>query len=436
MQKKLVNAALLASLFVLALTGCSGQPAATNGGEKVNDGAKAAPDSGGAKKVVTMWTRENGARLLEAAVKKYNEENKSVEIKVTSIPTESFNQQFTAALSSNSVPDIVSVDLVLAPYYSSIGAFKDITQQYNGLSFKDQLSKSMLNQGQKDGKQFALPFNADVSAFIYNKAHFRDAGLDPEKPPVTWKELQEYSKKLTNKDRFGYVYGGGTAGTLMFTFMPYVWGNGGEFLNKDGTKAMVNSSQAIEALQFLSDLTNKDKVVPPGSPTYTSQQAFDAFTSGKASMMVNGNFRVSDLNLKFSNIEYGVGMIPKNEGKGHASFGGGELIAITSGSKQLPEAWKFIEFALSKEVQVETFAKNGSIPVRKDFYNNPYFDKEPKYKMFAQSLDVAVTPFTTKYNELYDPILSNVQSALLGKTPAKDAFTKAAADMDAILQKK
>lgn len=53
----------------------------------------------------------------------------------------------------------------------------------------------MLNQGQKDGKQFALPFNADVSAFIYNKAHFRDAGLDPEKPPVTWKELQEYSKK-------------------------------------------------------------------------------------------------------------------------------------------------------------------------------------------------------------------------------------------------
>ncbi len=50
MQKKLVNAALLASLFVLALTGCSGQPAATNGGEKVNDGAKAAPDSGGAKK--------------------------------------------------------------------------------------------------------------------------------------------------------------------------------------------------------------------------------------------------------------------------------------------------------------------------------------------------------------------------------------------------
>jgi multiple sugar transport system substrate-binding protein len=442
LMRKKSSKAMIFALSLLLVAGCSGQPTASNDGTKSNDSTKPKENekspaaASGDKKVLTMWTRENSARLLESAVKKYSDENKNVQIQITAIPADNFNQQFTAALSSNSAPDIVSVDLVLAPFYSSIGAFKDITQKYNALDFKDQLSKSMVNLGQKEGKQFALPFSADVSALIYNKAHFKDAGLDPEKPPVTWKELQEYAKKLTTKDRFGYVYAGGSAGSLMFTFMPYIWGNGGDYLNENGTKAMINSPQAIEGLQFFADMTLKDKTVPAGSPTYTSQQGFDAFTAGKASMMVNGNFRVADLNTKFSDIDYGVALIPKNEGKAHSSFAGGELIAITSSTKQEEEAWKFINYALSKEIQVETFAKNGTIPVRKDFYNNAYFEKEPKYKIFTQALDVAKTPYTTKYNELYNPILSSIQSALQGKTPAKDGFAKAATELDAILQKK
>ncbi|MCK7528621.1 MAG: extracellular solute-binding protein [Ignavibacteriales bacterium] len=36
---------------------------------------------------------------------------------------------------------------------------------------------------------YALPLYSNSYAFFYNKKLFREAGLDPEKPPKTWNEV-------------------------------------------------------------------------------------------------------------------------------------------------------------------------------------------------------------------------------------------------------
>lgn len=46
---------------------------------------------------------------------------------------------------------------------------------------------------------YALPWDTDARVIYYNKEHFREAGLDPEKPPRTIEELDEYADKLTKK---------------------------------------------------------------------------------------------------------------------------------------------------------------------------------------------------------------------------------------------
>jgi multiple sugar transport system substrate-binding protein len=422
---------VLVSLTMLFMTACGSNSTAT----KEGGSSSASNATNGQVKTVKVWSRDNVAALLKNPVDTFNQNHKDIKIELTSIPANNFSEQFSAALASNNVPDVVTLDLVYAPYYSSLGAFKDITSQFNSLDFKDKLNPNMVKLGNYNGKQYAIPLSADVSALIYNKAHFKEAGLDPEKPPVTWKELQEDAKKLTTKDHYGYVYGAAAPGTLMFTFLPYLWGNGGNLTSDDGKKALLDQKESIEGLKLLTDMTVKDKVVPPGSPTYQGQQAYDAFTSGKASMIVYGNFKVSDLNMHFKDLDYGVALIPKNEGKEHSSFIGGDVIAITASSKYDKEAMEFINYALSKDVQVDYLAKNGTIPVRSDFFDNEYFKKEPKYKVFTDALKVGKTPYSVKHNEILKAF-TETQQALNGSKSPDEVFTNESKEIQKLLESK
>ncbi|PMC37449.1 ABC transporter substrate-binding protein [Bacillus sp. UMB0899] len=387
------------------------------------------------KKVLEVWSRDNVAALLETPVNEFNKTNNDVEVKITPIPADKFAEQYATALKSGNTPDVVTLDLIYAPYFASVGAFKDITEKYNSMPYKDQLVEGMMKLGNYQEKQYAVPLSADVSALIYNKEHFREVGLDPEKPPVTWSELREYAKKLTTDGRYGYTYAAGAPGTLMFTFLPYVWGNDGDITNDDGTKALIGNEQSIEALKFMTDLTQKDKVVPPGAPTYQGQNAYDTFTSGKASMIVYGNFKVSDLNLNFPDIDYGVALVPKKEGTEHSSFIGGDLVAVSADTDKEDEAIKFIDFILSEEVQVEFFAKNGTIPVRKDFFDNKYFQDEPRYQVFTEALNLGKTPYSTKHNEILN-IWNTTQQALMGEKTPEEVFKNQQQEIQKLLDSK
>src|SRR5271167_5142370 len=47
-----------------------------------------------------------------------------------------------------------------------------------------------------DGKMLSLPFNSSTAITYWNKALFKKAGLDPEKPPKTWPETFAVAEKL------------------------------------------------------------------------------------------------------------------------------------------------------------------------------------------------------------------------------------------------
>ena len=94
------------------------------------------------------------------------------------------------------------------------------------------------------------------------------------------------------------------------------------------------------------------------------------------------------------------------------------MIGILSQTEHKAEGWALMDFLMSEEVQLEFLAKSGIIPIRSSFYENKYFDEEPRLKVFTQSLDVAEAPWTLKYNRLYDPVQTNLQSIFKGdKTP-------------------
>lgn len=385
---------------------------------------------------LSVWVRSTA---LEPAFEAYNEqmeaEGRDIRVVFNLIDPEDFPARFTTALAAGVAPDVVSIDLVLVPYYNSIGAFADLTDQLAELEYADYLNRAMLHLGTWDERVHALPFAADVSALVYNRAKFEEAGLDPDSPPRSWAELIEYAQQLTGDGVFGYAFSGGSAGGLMFTMMPYAWASGGEWVSEDGSEARLEHDITVEAVQMFTNMIHEYEVTPSGVSTYSYTDFQDAFKQGRVAMMTTGNFVVSDLTRNFPDIDFGVAPIPGKEEGEISAFIGGDLIAIPEQSRYPEEAWEFVQFLLSPAVQVEVFASAGIIPVRSDLHDNEYFQEEPRYMVFAEASEAGHVPFTTVYNELYSPFLSGMQNAFRQVQPVEEALRQASEEMQQILDR-
>ena len=62
-----------------------------------------------------------------------------------------------------------------------------------------------MENSQTGGKTWGIPFQRSTIVLYYNKEVFKEAGLDPNRPPATWKEMVEYAQKLTKRDASGNV---------------------------------------------------------------------------------------------------------------------------------------------------------------------------------------------------------------------------------------
>src|SRR5262249_9210663 len=146
--------------------------------------------------------------MVQPGVDAYNARlkaaGKSVRVEHTSVKSDEFVARFTEAVKAGKAPDLVAFDLIDGPRYTRMGALLDVTDRFNSLAFKDTPNKAMLRLGLWRGRVYALPAVADVSILFYNRKLFKAAGLDPDKPPITWDELLSDAQKLTKDGVAGY----------------------------------------------------------------------------------------------------------------------------------------------------------------------------------------------------------------------------------------
>lgn len=408
MKKKLLVTTLAAAM---TLGAC--MPAAASEGEALE-----------------VWVRNSYYDELTEAAKSFTEQT-GIQVNVTE--PSNMSDDLALALTSGDTPDIVSIDCVLAPYYASIGALLDITEQFNALEYKDTFSGGTLDLSTYDGKQYAVPFAPDVSVLIYNKDLFEANGLDPEKAPATWDELIEAAKACTSDDCYGYVFAAGEAGSMMFTFCPYVWNNGGDFTSEDGSESLLNQPEAVEALQLITDMVYEYGVTPESISSYDWTAARDAFLAQKAAMIVLGSSAVGDIVNGIYEFNVGCALIPSADGENYTSFSGGDSIAIMADTDKADAAWQFVEYCLSEEVQVDQLAASGNIPARSDLFDNEIYAGHAEYDVLRQALEVGEAPYSLKYNEMYTPWSDAIQYALNQEKTPQEAFDDAKAEIDAIL---
>jgi len=377
---------------------------------------------------VTFWVRSADQGFVEPLVKAYNAKG-GTQVKLTVIPQDDFVTKFATAVAGGAAPDIVAVDLVFLPAFAKSGEMTDLSALYKSLPYAKSLSPSHMRLATFENKVYGVPFSAESSVLIYNKDLFKKAGLDPNSPPKTWAQLETYAKKIRalGGDTYGYYFSGACAGCNIFTFAPLIWASGGDVLNAQGSAATLNTPQVKAALSLYKRLWDAG-TIPAGSKTDSGTNFFSAFATGKIGMAGSGAFSIGTLKKDYPKLNFGVAPLPGQNGNS-SSFAGGDVIGIPAGSKNVSAAQDFIKWALSPEVQVQQFAKNGSIPVRSDLASNQYSKLDPRYVTVSNLMTKGRTPYSFQYSELINdangPWLGMIQDAVFGSGGVDAAVKKA-----------
>ena len=226
-------------------------------------GGAAAPAAAG--KELEAWSRMTGLaqESTKGIVDNYNKGNKKgVTLKFVYIPQTQGSQadeKLLTAVAGGNPPALHYADRFTVPQFAQQGFFTDITDlaQSAGVKGEDYYPFAWAEATYKD-KAYALPFDTDTRALWYNKDIFKEAGLDPEKPPTTLDELRTATKTLTKKDANGNVtrYG---FNPLYDQAWSYTWGFAfkGEFQDPKTKKITTAHPNNIKAMQFVKDFVDE-----------------------------------------------------------------------------------------------------------------------------------------------------------------------------------
>jgi sn-glycerol 3-phosphate transport system substrate-binding protein len=221
------------------------------------------------------------------------------------------------------------------------------------------------------GEMLSMPFNSSTAVMYYNKDAFRKAGLDPEKPPVTWPEFFEVAKKLKASGMEGGFSTNWISWIQLENFS--AWHNQSFGTKNNGfdgldTELVFNTPLTTRHLQTIYDLS-KEKVFIYGG---RENKANPLFSSGQVGMHFEsiGGYANFKANCKF---DFGVATLPYYpDVKGapqNSIIGGASLWVFNGKSKDVYKGVAaFFAFISQPEIQAYWHQNTGYLPITKAAY--------------------------------------------------------------------
>jgi ABC-type glycerol-3-phosphate transport system substrate-binding protein len=286
---------------------------------------------------------------FNAQVAEFEKANPS--IKIQPVQYQWLGSTFAAKLAAGTLPTVFEVPFTDARTLGDNGQLADLTPYAKALPYFSEYNKAVIAEGtDSKGQIIALPKGAYAQALHYNRALFAQAGLNPNKPPTTWAQVEKDALAISQKTgKPGYVEmakDDNTAGWILTTL---VYALGGRMEKGTGTKAVatLNNPQTVTALNLLHHMRWVDNSMGSNFD-YGWSDINQAFAAGNVGMYISGSDVYTNL-VQASNINpsiYGLATIPLAKHAGAGVLGGGTLAVVkpTANKAQLAAAVKWISF--------------------------------------------------------------------------------------------
>lgn len=364
-KRKGIALALTAAMLISALAGCQKKADAPTEAA----GTQAAQTTQAAQADTAATGDKAAGEQVEIRLMAYNAEatrttylallkEKFPEIKVTFefVALDNFNNVLNSQLQAGQGPDIIEVGGE-ARLLANAGYLMDLTSQ----PFVGKYAQAGLTPYSVDGKVYATPLQSWYEGIFYNKALFKENGIEV---PKTLDAFIQIHKDLSAKGIKPQTMGAQSWEPMMKQSIGVV---NNEFysdpVNKDFDEQF-NAGEAKVSEAWLPYVEEWSRVITEGCLTQdmlglSYDQALDEFATGKAAMWESGPWAVGTILEKNPDIELGMFPIPGlKEGPGWLVGGPGSAFAVNNKTEHAEEVLKILEFTATEEAQLALIKDN------------------------------------------------------------------------------
>lgn len=217
-----------------------------------------------------------------------------------------------------------------------------------------------------NGQMLSFPFNSSTTIFYYNKDAFKAAGLDADKPPLTWPEVASAAAKLKATGHRCPLTTAWQGWTQLESFS--AWHNV-EFASKRNglggldARLLFNSPLHLRHIENLSNMSKQGLFVYKGRGNVPEA----SFVSGECAMIStsSGFYGNVKKNAKFAHGLSTLPYYPDVPGAPQNTVIGGASLWVMAGKK--PQEYKgvaaFFKYLSNTEVQSASHKRTGYLPI-------------------------------------------------------------------------
>lgn len=316
------------------------------------------------------------------------------------------HSKYLTSIAGGVAPDIGTMGLTWGTEFGMLGAMVDLAAAYpeDIRAIKETVFPGLWDSIEYKGRLFGVPFDLTEYVLYYRSDIIKEA-------PGTWGELTVILGEL-NRSGKGMIFDWGSLSWIGFS--PFLWQAGGDYYSPDYSKVIIDSPEAEMAIRFFSELYTKYKVPKTKIPLEQGMRTRDF------PLAISGNWKIDELRLSAPEIagKWSIAMMPKGPSGKRTAFIGGRVMGIFEQSKHKNEAWAFIQYLSTPEIQKALYE---SALAKQDAYLPPnkntwaIIDMDLKFKkiLFDQALDSKGPPAIVNWDAYTKNIDNVIQRAVL-----------------------
>lgn len=333
---------------------------------------------------------DDEAAQIDGLLAGFKQQQAGVSVTREEFAFEAMAEEFPTKFLSDTPPDVSTIPDLAYGQWVERGAFEDLTPYVTDPSWAEEFAaipEDVWNIARAaDGNIYGIPWWGVVLAMLFvNRDLLKEAGVTDVDSSIEAFEAAVRQVSALGDDTFGFSIRTDQSNPAAFDWASWLHTSGGRLLNDDWTACAVDTPDARQTFQMLSDLISDGASPEPGA--YDAQGLQDLFVGGRVGIAHEDNGFVATLREQDPGFEYDVLPVPPGPGGEQATgMWGVGLLTMSSDSQNKPAAWELMKYLASADVVVDYFQQVSLLPNRTDVADRMFADDQYASKVVREIL--------------------------------------------------